>query len=273
MTLKQKDDSDMINDVSTGKSPKFPSEVIDLPSDGFFYSEDHPLSSGRIEIKYPTAKEEDILTSKNLIKKGLVLDKFIESILITKFDLDSLLIGDKTGIMVASRILAYGNEYVVDVKCPRCQELQQKQVIDLSTLRKKEIITDDFVKGQSEFDFQLPLSSRNVKFKILTQADSKNIESELSIMKKKFGGLQDREITTRLKYAIVEIDGDRNRNKIVKFVDTEMLSRDSLALRGELNRVTPDILLDYEFECNSCGISQEVPVPMDVGFFWPSGRI
>jgi hypothetical protein len=266
----KKNDVENIPDQSKSK---FPAEVIDLPSKGFFYQEEHPLSGGRIEIKYPTAAEEDILMSKNLIKKGLVFDKFIKSIVITDFDLDTLLLGDKTGIMVASRILAYGNDYVVDVRCPRCQELHSKQHIDLSTLRKKEIDTTDFVKGQDEFDFILPRSQRRIKFKLLTHADARNIESELSGMKKKLGGVYDREVTTRLKHAIVELDGDRDRNKIVQYVDTELLSQDSLALRGEINKVTPDILLDYDFECNSCGVAQEVPVPMDVGFFWPSGRV
>ena len=46
---------------------KFPSEVIDLPSEGKLYPKDSPLSEGKVEIKYMTAKEEDILTSQNLI--------------------------------------------------------------------------------------------------------------------------------------------------------------------------------------------------------------
>ena len=70
---------------------QFPTEVIDLPSKGYFYSKDSPLSSGQVEIKYMTAREEDILTSQNLIKKGVVIEKLIDSkiikneILVMKF--------------------------------------------------------------------------------------------------------------------------------------------------------------------------------------------
>ncbi len=55
----------------------FPTETIDLPSGGKFYSEGSPLRSGKVDVKYMTAKEEDILTSTNLIQKGVVIDKLM----------------------------------------------------------------------------------------------------------------------------------------------------------------------------------------------------
>ena len=91
---------------------KFPTEMVELPSKGYFYFEGHPLSSGKVEIKYMTAKEEDILTSQNLIQQGTVIDKLLESLVVDKsIKLDDMLIGDKNAIMVAARILGYGKEY------------------------------------------------------------------------------------------------------------------------------------------------------------------
>ena len=87
---------------------KYPTETIDLPSGGKLYPQDSPLSSGKIEIKYMTAKEEDILTSANLIKKGVVIDRLLDSIIVTEgVGIDDLILGDKNAIMVAARILAY----------------------------------------------------------------------------------------------------------------------------------------------------------------------
>ncbi len=54
---------------------KIPTEVVDLPSQGLVYPESSPLSSGKIEMKYMTAREEDILTNQNYISNGTVIDK------------------------------------------------------------------------------------------------------------------------------------------------------------------------------------------------------
>ena len=59
---------------------KFPTEEVELPSKGLLYPEGHPLKSGKIEMKYMTAKEEDILTNQNYIAKGIVLDKLLPQI-------------------------------------------------------------------------------------------------------------------------------------------------------------------------------------------------
>jgi hypothetical protein len=88
---------------------KFPTEVIDIPSGGKVYSKESPLADGKIEIKYMTTKEEDILMSENLIKKGVVIDKLLDSLIVTKgVNQASLVLGDKNAVLVASRILAYG---------------------------------------------------------------------------------------------------------------------------------------------------------------------
>ena len=91
---------------------KFPTEVIDLPSQGKVYPKDSPLSDGKLELKYMTTREEDILMSENLIKKGMVIDKLLQSLIVTKgVKQEDLVLGDKNAVLVAARILAYGPEY------------------------------------------------------------------------------------------------------------------------------------------------------------------
>lgn len=251
---------------------KFPSEVITLPSNGYFYEADNPLSSGQIEIRYPTAKDEDILTSKNLIQKGVVIDKFLQAIIVTPVNYDSLLLGDKNGIMIAARILAYGKDYEASLKCEACGETVD-DVIDLSLLESKELDFESMARGNKEIEFTLPVSNKNIKLKLLTQADANAIEFELKSAKKftKRSGVN-KEITTRLRYAIIEVEGDRDKNKIRAFVE-ELYSQDSLAIRGKLNEITPDIETDFNFSCDACGNEEVVPIPMGVRFFWPSGRV
>ena len=104
---------------------EFPTEIIDLPSKGKVYPQGHPLSKGTIEIKYMTAKEEDILASQNLIRKGVVLDKLFESVVVQEgVQTGDILIGDKNAILLATRILGYGAQYDVEVNDPFTGETQ-----------------------------------------------------------------------------------------------------------------------------------------------------
>ena len=68
-----------------------PTQVVDLPSKGLFYPQDHPwYGKESVEIRFMTAKDEDILVNKSYIQKGIVLDKLISSILLDKrVNLDS----------------------------------------------------------------------------------------------------------------------------------------------------------------------------------------
>jgi len=249
----------------------YPSETVTLPSKGYFYSEEHPFATGEVELKYPTAREEDILTSKNLITKGLAIDTFLKAVILTPVDYDSIFLGDKNGIMFASRILAYGTDYPVKLKCPSCQE-QISLNIDLSNLSAKEIDFEKYLKGISEFEVDLPNSKKRIKYKILTSGDESALTEEIKRTKKKIAGSGDAEVTTRLKYAIISIDGDTSRANVAKFVDS-MLSRDSLFLRGEIVNTSPDIESIFDFVCPECGHSDELNVPMEISFFWPSGKL
>ena len=241
---------------------KYASEVIDLPSDGKLYPENSPLREGKLELKYMTAKEEDILTSQNLIKKGIVIEKLLDSLILTKgVTSNDLVLGDKNAVMVAARILAYGPDYECEVTNPSTGEVS-KQVFNLADCPFKK--PSDDVK-ENNFEFELPISKKKVTFKVLTGKDEKNIEKELQQIAKLGSDVQP-ELTTRLRYTLTSVEGDTDMGKINTFVQS-MLSRDSLALRAEISKVSPDIELEQEIELG--GESVKVAIPMTVNFFWP----
>jgi len=248
---------------------KFPTEMVNLPSKGWFYDSANPLSSGEVEVKYMTAKEEDILTSQNLIKKGIVFDKLLDALVVSKIKLDDMLIGDKNAVLIAARVLAYGKNYEFDYIDPLTGE-KGKGKFNLTNLEDKKIKFDDDDKGRNEFDFQLPASKRVLTFKLLTSGDEKAIDRELKSMKKlnKLTGINP-EITTRMKGAIVAVDGDREIQTVRKFVDNEFLSIDALKFRAHLAEITPDVNMVYS-QTISDGSEEEMTVPMTVQFFWPA---
>ena len=257
------------SELTNGKTSNIPSEVISLPSRGYFYPEGHPLSSGQIEMKYMTAKEEDILASQNLIKQGVVIDKLLQSLIVTKINYNDLLTVDKNAIFIAARILAYGADYDVEIECPSCGE-KTKHTIDLQQFEEKQVNWDLFEKGSPYHKFTLPASKQELTLKMLTHGDEKNIEEQSKLNKKrsKVSGI-DRDLTTRLKQVIVEVDGETDKKYIDSFVDS-MLSRDSLALRKHLKEVTPDIDTTFFFECPACAYEMDsMQLPIGVGFFWP----
>ena len=241
---------------------KFPTETIDLPSGGKLYPKDSPLSSGKIELKYMTAKEEDILTSQNLIKKGTVIEKLLNSLIVTSgVSIDDLLLGDKNAVMVAARILAYGGDYNVEVINPTTNEKFQ-HTFDLTACEFKEI-PNDIDYSKNEFELELPVTKVKITFKLLNGADEEKINTELKGLKK-IG--QQAEVTTRLKHVITSVNGESDKATISNFVDN-MLSKESLFLRDEVARITPDINLSQEVDIE--GEATELDIPMTVEFFWP----
>lgn len=241
---------------------KFPTEVVDLPSQGLLYPKDSPLSSGTIEIKYMTAREEDILTSANLIKKGIVIDKLLEALIVDKsIKLDDMLLGDKNAILIASRILAYGKDYEVEVD-------GKEVVVDLTTLKEKKLDEKIVVNGANEFDFELPATKRKLTFKLLTQSDEKSMDKEIQGYKKIGDGIG-YETTTRLKHQILSVDGDAKKASINSFVDNEFLSRDSRDFRAYVNSINPDVEMKSVY-IDEDGNEKEFTVPMTVTFLWPS---
>jgi len=242
---------------------KFPTEVIDLPSGGKVYGKESPLAEGKLEIKYMTTKEEDILMSENLIKKGVVIDKLLDSLIVTKgVKQEHLVLGDKNAVLVACRILAYGPEYTCEVANPKNPDQQVEHTFDLSQCPFK-TISEDIDYSDNSFDFITPIGKTKLKFKLLTGIEEKQIEKDIE-QTKKFG--YNAEISTRLRYTITEVDGDNKPETITAF-SQNMLARDSVALRNYINDISPDIDLTSEIEIGGEPVS--VSIPLTVGFFWP----
>ena len=241
---------------------KFPTEVVDLPSKGLLYPKDSPLSSGKIEIKYMTAKEEDILTSANLIKKGIAVDKLLDSLIVDKtIKTDELLIGDKNAVLIAVRILAYGRDYEVEV--------DGKTVpVDLTELKDK-FLDERWLTtpNTNEFEYELPSTKRKLTFKLLNSGDDSSIAKEVEGYEKM--GDVGYQGTTRLKHIILSVDGDSKKTTINNFVDNEFLSRDAHAFRSHISAIMPDVDMTSTYR-DEYGEEKEFTVPMTVSFLWPS---
>mgnify|MGYP003334922716 CR=1 FL=1 len=248
---------------------KFPTEVIDLPSKGLVYPESSPLSKGTIELKYMSAKEEDILTNQNFIEKGTVIDKLLQSMIVSKINYDDLILGDKNAILVAARILGYGAEYSVEVTDKYGKKIQS--TINLSELKNKSFKEELFEKGKNEFNFILPQSKVTVTFKLLTHGDESKIDEEIKGLKK-LRPQESFDITTRLKYTIIAINGDSNTEKVRMFVDN-MLLQDSRALRKYIGEITPDLDMIFNYEDSKGDIVEGVSMPMNINFLWPDASL
>ena len=236
---------------------KLPTEMVDLPSKGLLYPEGNSLREGKIEMKYMTAKEEDILTNQNYIKQGLVIDKLLQSLIVTKINYNDLLIGDKNAIMIAARILGYGSEYSFEYN-------GEPQTVDLSQVENKPLKKDLFDNGVNEFPFTLPKSGYNITFKLLTHKDEQNISRELEGLKKIHKD-NSPELSTRLKYLITSVDGSREKQDIREFVDKALLAQDSRALREYIKEIQPDVDLTFFPD----GSNDRVNITIGINFFWP----
>jgi hypothetical protein len=232
-----------------------PTEIIDLPSKGLLYPSENPLSSGKIEMCYMTAKHEDILTNQSYIQKGTVLDKLFQALIVSKVDYNDLVTGDKNAIMVAARVLGYGKDYIFDYNGTEYN-------IDLTTLENKPFTIPN--KGINEFAYTLPSTNTNITYKILTHGDEQKIQAELDGLKK-INKNASPELSTRLKYSITSVNEDRDTKTIREFVDNHLLARDSRELRKHIKENQPDVDLSFFPE----GSSDRVDIPIGLKFFWP----
>lgn len=267
----------MANDQSIPLAPKssqttdqqFPTEFIDIPSEGYFYPASSPLSSGRIELKYMTAKEEDILTSQNLIKKGIVLDELLKALIVNKgIDYGDILTVDKNAIFIAARRLAYGDEYKVKITCPKCEH-QSDVSVNLAGLETKPFDFSVHTKGENRFAYTLPITKKTVVYKLLSHKDEQDIDAELKALAKILKTGNSPELTTRLKYMIVSVDGNEDRSAVKKLVDN-LPARDSMAFRKHVRENSPDLDISFDYTCEECGYTERMAVPMSADFFWPS---
>lgn len=255
-------------DVLPKSESTFPTEVINLPSKGWFYPENTPLGTGQLELKVMTAKEEDILTSRNLIQKGIALDKLLESLVVERaINSVDMFNCDRNAAFIAIRRMAYGDEYKATMTCPRCNA-ENIVIVDLGKMDNKPFPFENYPKGKNEFQFTLPMSKRVVTFKLLTKKDEDLIDADLKALSKINPDLSS-EITTRLKHIIIALDGGQDKSAIRKFVD-EMRAGESLSLRNYIRTMTPDIDMGFDFSCKSCGVERKEDMPLGVSFFWPN---
>ena len=236
---------------------KLPTETVELPSKGLLYPEDSELAKGVVEIKYMTAKEEDILTNQSYIKNGTVLDKLMKSLIVSKINYDDLLIGDKNAIMIASRILGYGAEYSFNY-------LGESHTVDLSQVENKPLKEELFTNRVNEFTFTLPKSGNTVTFKLLSHKDEQDVTRELEGLKK-INRDASPELSTRLKYLITSVEGKRDKKDIREFVDNYLLAQDSRALREYIKEIQPDVDLTFFPD----GSNDRINIPIGISFFWP----
>ena len=239
---------------------KFPSEEVELPSKGLIYPKDNPLSSGKVEMKYMTAKEEDILTNQNYIKQGTVIDKLLKSLIISKINYDDLVVGDRNAILIAARTLGYGKDYDFIYN-------NEEVTIDLTELETQYLDESLMIDGKNEFKFTLPHTNTMITYKLLTNRDEKRITAELKGLKK-LDKHASPELSTRLKHMITSVNGETEDKSIREFVDNYMLARDSRSFREHIKNTQPDILMKFDY-MGLGGVEEDATVPMTTGFLWP----
>ena len=243
---------------------KIPTEQVTLPSKGLLYPKESPLSKGEIEMKYMTAAHEDILTNANYIKNGTVIDKLLKALIVTDIDYNELLIGDKNAILIAARILGYGKDYIITHN--------GKEVnVDLTQLTEKTIDESLFKSGTNEFSFTLPKSENAITFKILTHGDEQKIETEIKGLQK-INPNSSTDLTTRMKYMITSINGDRDIKSIRTFVDNALLAPDARALRKYYVTISPDINMKF-IPQDEDYVGEGIDIPISLNFFWPDSGL
>lgn len=246
-----------------------PAAAVPLPSQGKVYPAGSPLAGAeRVEVKAMTTVEEDILTSQGLLRQGKAIDALLKSCLLDRrVDVDQMLVGDRNAALIAIRITGYGQQYTQKIECPGCGEKVEHE-FDLARLPVKPLGADPVSPNTNLFSFDLPVSRKEVRFKLLTGADERELSTTME-RQRKLGGLNDQLITTRLIHQIVSIGGETAGDKLARIVRT-MPARDSRELRKYMEQITSGVSMKQEFDCPQCGAHEEVDVPMGTEFFWPA---
>jgi hypothetical protein len=250
---------------------EFPTEIIELPSRGLVYSKDNPLSKGTVEIKYMTAREEDILASQNLIKKGIVLDKLFESVVVEPgVNINDIFIGDKNAILLATRILGYGADYTVEITDPFTLE-KQEVTIDLSKVQTKDV-DESLLNAENVYKFTLPQSKKVIEFKLLTHGDEQDINKDNQALERvnKTKNTTTFDVTTRFRYMILSVDGNTDGGFINKWIQNGFLALDTKAFRKYVREISPDLDLKFEFTSDITGETEALDIPFGINFFYPA---
>ena len=245
-----------------------PTEFVDLPSKGEFYPQGHPLHmQDTVEIRFMTAKDEDILTSRTLLKKGLAIERLLQNIIVNKtIKPADLLIGDRNAILVAARATGYGSEYTTNINCPSCGQfveytfdLDQAEVNHPADQESSDITRT----GDGTFVIRIPKMGLDVEARLLTGRDEMNM-SKLASSKKK-NKLEDSLLTDQFRQFIVSVNGETG---IINSFIENMPAYDSRFLRHHYQAVVPNVDLTQNFECSNCELEQKMEVPFTADFFW-----
>jgi hypothetical protein len=209
------------------KKSKLPSIIVPLSSEGKVYAVDHPLRSGKIEMRYMTAYDEDILTNVSYIKNGVVFDKLLESIILTPVSVNEISAIDKFGLIINARILAYGAEYPVTVTDP-ITGTTLSRVIDLNTIQPKPFtLTPDDL---GEFSYAIKSSNTKIHFRYPASEQD------------------DLTISGYLKTIITQVEESRDAADIENFIKFEFLAKDAKEFRNYVTDNAPGLDLNIEFE-------------------------
>ena len=250
-----------------------PTEFVDLPSEGLRYPQGHPLhNQTSVEIRHMTAKEEDILTSESLIRKGIVLDRLIDSVLVNKsIKAESLLIGDKNAILIAARVTGYGEDYDVSVDCPNCGETNKASYDIPNIIQTVEPSEDVNWVGHDTFKVSLPRTKVEVTCRLLTGRDEES-RRQRQKNEKRAGVASSGGLTSQIEMIITSINGNEDRGMIRSFVQS-MPALDARHLRKVYASAVPNIELKADFTCVACEHNTDMEVPITAGFFWPDAGI
>ena len=247
-----------------------PTEFVELPSQGKYYPKEHPLHDQEsIEIKQLTAKEEDMLTSRTLLKKGVALERVLKSLIVDKtIDPDTMFIGDRNAIIIAARVSGYGNEYTTKVTCPKCNTTQDYD-FDLNNAKvyygEDAAALDVTDHGDGTYDVMLPRLQMPVTFRLLNGRDERSL---ITPDKKKQEVISNHLITSQLRNIVVGVQGDTSAT-VVNMLIENIPSMDSRHLRLAYRLSAPNIDLTHSFECVECNFEQDMEVPLTADFFWP----
>jgi len=251
-----------------------PTELIDIPSKGLYYPPEHPLHmKDSIEIRHMTAKDEDTLTSRSLLKKGVAVDKMLNDIITDKsIKVENLLIGDKNALIIASRISGYGAEYETKVTCPSCNVPNQHS-FDLNDHKMANPIPEEELQklginitSNKNFTLTLPVSKLSIEARFLNGMDERNIIQRSQDNQK--NNLPENAMTQQIKYFVVSVNGETDRRKINQFIDN-MPAKDSKYLRNVYKNINPNVSMEQQFTCSSCDFQETMEVPFTSDFFWP----
>jgi len=247
-----------------------PTELVDLPSQGRFYPPDHPLHGQEtVEIKFMTARDEDILTSPSLLKKGIAIDRFLQNVIADKsIRVESLLSGDKAALMIASRINGYGSDYETKMTCPSCEKVA-KTTFDLSELGIYH--GDDYDEeeirptGKGTFIIKAPRTGFDVEVRLMTSRDEAHLVQKMKKISE--NSADNTSFTDQLRLTTVSVNGLDTPDVLNAFING-CPAVDARHIRNTYAKLVPGPDMKQGFKCPACSFEQEVDIPMTVDFFW-----